>query len=153
MIKFVFFVGVLLVISVIDLRSYRIPDVLTLPLIVIGLLFGFLEHRFLDSVFGMSVGYGVYFGISWLAKLYYKEDAMGAGDFKLAAAIGSMWGVTVVALTIYMSFLLGGVLGFFLLIMKFKKRREVIPFGPVIVGSSFLVLKFKVPLLAFLFLK
>lgn len=153
MIKFLLFSAVMTAVTVIDLRSYRIPDVLTLPLIVIGLAFGFLEHRFLDSVFGMVVGYGVYFGISWLAKLYYKEDAMGAGDFKLAAAIGSMWGVTVVALTIYASFLLGGILGLFLLIIGFKKRREVIPFGPVIVVSSFLVLKFQNELLAFLFLK
>jgi leader peptidase (prepilin peptidase)/N-methyltransferase len=75
---------------------------------------------------------------------------MGLGDVKLIAGMGSFWGIQHVLLTLYLSFILGGLAAILLIVIRKKHRRDHIPFGPVIILSSFLALIFEKNIINFL---
>lgn len=88
-------VGVwLLTIAVIDLKTLRIPDLLSLPLIALGLAvaaFGPADV-FAGKLIGAGVGYLVLAG---LGAAYFRlrgQDGLGLGDAKLFAAAGAWLG-------------------------------------------------------------
>jgi leader peptidase (prepilin peptidase) / N-methyltransferase len=138
--KYALFLSCLLVIFFTDLETYIIPNVITYPLILIGIGLGVFEHNIADHLWGTLVGFMIFFVIAVLAKLYYKKDAMGGGDMKLGAAIGAFWGVKLAILSIYFGFFLGGITGFFLIAIKVKKRTDHIPFGPAIILGTCIAL-------------
>jgi leader peptidase (prepilin peptidase) / N-methyltransferase len=121
--------AVLCVITVIDLRQHRIPDLLSLPLIVAGLGVAFwwprlpLQHHLIGAVAGFAV-FGAIGG--W----YYRRtgsDGLGLGDAKLFAAAGAWLGWQSLPMVLLIS-ALGG-LGFAYL-QRIQDRRAAIAFGP-----------------------
>lgn len=138
---------VLLAQSVIDMRYKIIPDTLTLPAIVIGLLVSafFPEIHdqtshwsgFLKSLIGVLVGGGFLYAAGSIAEWVLKKEAMGGGDVKLLAAIGAVIGWRGVLWTIFVSSLVGTVGGLYL---RFTKGEELIPFGPYLALAAFLYL-------------
>jgi leader peptidase (prepilin peptidase)/N-methyltransferase len=86
---------VLVLLSVIDIRIYRLPDVLTLPLIGAGLLFCEYFHwdrlsgRFLAAI----LGYALLFGFAALYVRIRGREGLGLGDAKLFAASGAWLGL------------------------------------------------------------
>ena len=137
----------LLVESVIDMRYKIIPDGITLPGIVIGLLaslifpsiHGEISHwrGFLAALIGMLVGGGFLYLAGTLAEWILKKEAMGGGDVKLLAAVGAVIGWRGVVWTIFMASLTGSVIGIYL---RIKKGEELIPFGPYLGLGAFLYL-------------
>ena len=99
----VLFVG-LIAAAISDVRSSRVPNVLTFPLALVGLGF----HAFADS------GNGVLFslegcGLGLVLLLgFYAYGGMGAGDVKLLAAVGALIGPYNVFLGFLVASLLGG---------------------------------------------
>ena len=138
---------VLLVQSVIDMRYRIIPDLLTLPAIVIGLavsaffpeIHGQSSHLagFLKSLIGIFIGGGFLYAAGTIAEWVLKKEAMGGGDVKLLAAIGAVIGWRGVVWTIFVSSLVGTVGGLYL---RFTKGEELIPFGPYLALAAFLYL-------------
>ena len=63
-------------------------------------------------------------------------SAMGGGDIKMMAALGFLLGLYPTLLLIFLSFVLGGILSGMLLLLKIKKRKDHIPFGPFICISA-----------------
>ncbi len=137
----------LLVESVIDMRYKIIPDQITLPGIVIGLLasafFPSIHHEvshgraFLAALIGMFVGGGFLYLAGTIAEWFLKKDAMGGGDVKLLAFVGAVIGWRGVVWTIFVSSLIGSVVGIYL---RLKKGEELIPFGPYLGLGAFLYL-------------
>ncbi|MEL6962019.1 MAG: A24 family peptidase [Pseudomonadota bacterium] len=84
----------LLVLAVIDHRHLVLPDVLTLPLIPIGLLVayvinpGMIHHH----VFGAAIGLFAFVGIAWLYARLRDREGLGFGDAKLLAGAGAWLG-------------------------------------------------------------
>jgi prepilin peptidase CpaA len=99
-------VAVVLVATITDLRSRRIPNWLVLPFLVIGFsVSGWLHgwHGLLQSLSGAGLGlllYGVFFMMG----------GMGAGDVKLAAAIGAWIGPSQLLLALVITAMAGGVM-------------------------------------------
>ncbi|WP_251268607.1 prepilin peptidase, partial [Enterobacter hormaechei] len=88
------FVSFLLILAVIDYHRQLLPDVLTLPLLWIGLLFN-LQSYFVSlpqATIGAVAGYLCLWCLFWLFKLLTGKDALGYGDFKLLAALGAWLG-------------------------------------------------------------
>lgn len=84
----------LLTLTLIDLKSYLLPDSLTLPLLWIGLLSHTLINgvQLEDAVFGAVAGYLVLWCLYWGFKFVTGREGMGYGDFKLLAALGAWMG-------------------------------------------------------------
>ncbi len=135
----------LLVVSLIDFRHQIIPDEISLPGIVIGLvastvfpgiqaesswIFGFLK-----SALGVVVGGGLLFLAGTIAEKILKKEAMGGGDVKLMAMVGALTGLPGVLWTVFVSSLLGSVVGVYL---RMKKGQERIPFGPYLAVAAVL---------------
>nr|WP_219610555.1 A24 family peptidase [Pectobacterium brasiliense] len=84
----------LLVLTVIDIKTLLLPDVLTLSLLWIGLLFN-LSETFVplnDAVVGAMAGYLSLWLLYWVFKYATGKEALGYGDFKLLAALGAWLG-------------------------------------------------------------
>lgn len=84
--------GVLLVLSVIDIRTHRLPDILTLPLIAIGLSLGFGVDpglAFEVRLVGAALGHFVLWALSRLFRRLRGYHGLGLGDAKLLAAAGA----------------------------------------------------------------
>lgn len=99
--------GLLVTAAVIDARSNRIPNWLTLYGTVFGLLYSafvpfYLHQGFLWSLGGWALGLGLLFP-------FYLMRVMGAGDVKLMAMSGALLGVTGVQGSILGSLVAGGI--------------------------------------------
>lgn len=84
----------LLALAAIDVQALLLPDALTQPLLWFGLLYNLSDSFVLieSAVIGAMVGYLSLWGIYWLFKALTGKDALGAGDFKLLAALGAWLG-------------------------------------------------------------
>jgi len=78
----------------------------------------------------------------WLIYFLSKEKAMGLGDVYLAAILGFLLGWQKGFLALYISFVLGGITSFFLILFGRKKLKSKIAFGPFLVVGAFLMLFF-----------
>ena len=85
---------ILVILSCIDLETYRLPDALTLPLAGLGLLF--CEVLGWDDVVWRGAaalaGYGTLYGVAALYRRSRGRDGLGLGDAKLFAAAGAWLG-------------------------------------------------------------
>lgn len=122
----------LLALALIDLRSWRLPDVLTLPLIALGLAaawFGLApEVGLLDALLGAAAGYLALAGIAWLYRRLRGREGLGLGDAKLLAAAGAWLGPAALPWVI----LLAAPIGLVLALARRTPLRgdSAVPFGP-----------------------
>ena len=132
----------LIIIAFIDLNEQIVPDVISLPGIVIGFILSFFVHyiSFINSALGVLVGGGIILIIGLGGSVIFKKEAMGGGDVKLAAMIGAFLGWRYIIISLFLGFFLGALAGIFLIISKIKSREDVVPFGPFIVLGSFITL-------------
>ena len=88
------FVYALIVIIFIDLEHFFIPDEISLPTIALGLLGAYLlpMYDFENALYGAVAGGGfmlLIFGVGWVL---FRREALGLGDAKLMALIGTFLG-------------------------------------------------------------
>jgi leader peptidase (prepilin peptidase)/N-methyltransferase len=117
----------LLVIALIDLDHKIIPNVITLPGVLVGLILSlrFLPITPLTSLLGVLIGGTLFYLIALVSK-----GGMGGGDIKLIAMIGAFLGWHGTLFTIFSSALLGAVVGISLMLLGKKGRKDKLPFGP-----------------------
>lgn len=84
--------GFLIALTWTDIKSYRLPDKLTFPLMGIGLIEGFLSDEILNRLIGMTFGYLVFLAIERGFKALRGKDGLGRGDAKLLATGGAWCG-------------------------------------------------------------
>jgi len=135
--KYLFLFSGLLLIFFIDLKKQEIPDLISIPLIFMGLIINFcLGFKFsvlLSYTLAAVLGYLIIWGLNFLAKFYYKKDTIGLGDAKLLALIGAFMGLKTMLMALYFSFILGGILGLALILLKKYRKTDYLPFGPIII--------------------
>jgi leader peptidase (prepilin peptidase)/N-methyltransferase len=126
------FIAALIVITVIDLYHQIIPDVVSLPGIVIGLLGSLVisQVTFWTSLIGIIAGGGSLFLVATAYQWLFKREGMGGGDVKLLAMIGAFLGWKAVILTILLSSFIGSIVGIAVILIKGKDFKYAIPFGP-----------------------
>jgi len=132
----------LVIIAFIDLNEQIVPDVISLPGIVIGFIISFFVPyiSFVNSALGVLVGGGIILIIGLAGSVIFKKEAMGGGDVKLAAMIGAFLGWRYIVISLFLGFFLGALAGIFLIMSKIKSREDTVPFGPFIVLGSFITL-------------
>jgi leader peptidase (prepilin peptidase)/N-methyltransferase len=135
LVVYALFSSALLVVALIDLDHKIIPDVITLPGMVLGLVLSpwALIPTPLASFIGLLAG-GLFFYIVAVVS----KGGMGGGDIKLIAMIGAFLGWQGVFFTIFVGALAGSVVGMILLITKKKGRKDKVPFGPFLSFAAIL---------------
>jgi len=135
---------VLAYLAYIDLRTFRLPDLITLPLIVIGLCFnGFSNLAFVgpqESILGALLGYLLLWLLNRLYRHMKKEDGIGMGDAKLLGALGAWLGWSALPGILFIasaSGILGGILW---LKLNKKNPRSPFPFGPFLIFAGIIEL-------------
>ncbi|HLZ35509.1 MAG TPA: prepilin peptidase [Nitrospira sp.] len=139
----------LLVVTGTDLTHKIIPNVVTLPGIVLGLLGAatVLPVGLIDALLGVAIGGGILWALAWASPYLFGKEGMGGGDIKLLAMIGAFLGWKPALLTIMIGSLIGSIIGMSLIALRFMKRDEYIPFGPFLVLGAILSMFFAQPLL------
>ncbi|MEG6522560.1 prepilin peptidase [Desulfotomaculum sp. 1211_IL3151] len=121
------FFSMLVVTTVIDLYHQIIPDGVLLVGGLLGVPMVFLQS--MDQLKWGAIGF-LAAGLVLLLIAIASKGGMGGGDIKLAAVMGLYLGLKYVALALFLSFLLGGLLGILLLATGIKGRKDAVPFGP-----------------------
>ena len=130
----VFLILALIYLAYIDWHTFQLPNTITLPLILSGLLFNGLSGQGLvslqDSAIGLLLGYISIWLINSLYRLMKKHDGIGMGDAKLLAALGAWLGWLALPSILLMACLTGLIGGFIWLQWHQQNHRSAFPFGP-----------------------
>jgi leader peptidase (prepilin peptidase)/N-methyltransferase len=126
----------LLGIGVTDWFHYLIPDEYTLGGLLIGLMLAFRDGPagVVTAVIGAAVGFGLLFAVGWVGGKVLGKEAMGGGDIKMMAMVGSFVGWKGVLLTIFGGALLGTVI--FVPLSLLRKDKPLVPFGVFLAGAA-----------------
>jgi leader peptidase (prepilin peptidase)/N-methyltransferase len=139
---FLYLAAIAVALTLIDLDVHRLPDAIVLPSYpVAGVLLG--TAALLDGEPGTllraALG-GVALLAFYLVLVLVYPSGMGLGDVKLAGVLGMYlgflgWGPLVVGA--FLAFLLGGLVGGLLMVLRRAGRKSRIPFGPfMLVGAG-----------------
>ena len=138
-------IATLVALAFIDLDTQFLPDSLTLPLLWAGIAsaaFGWIPVSLKDSVFGAMAGYLSLWFVFHAYRIIRGREGMGAGDFKLLAALGAWMGWLAIPSIILLSSAVGAVVGIALIALRSHDRDVPIPFGPYLAGGGVAALFF-----------
>jgi len=130
--------SLLWILTLIDLETGLLPNVLTLPGMVVGLLFAWWFGFLFDALVGAAAGYGVFWLIARLFLLLTGKEGMGYGDFKLLAMLGAFMGWQALPFIVFVSSFMGVIIGLIYLKLAHKDRQAQIPFGPYLALAGML---------------
>jgi len=156
---FVFVAG-MIVISVIDLDVRIVPDVISLPGIVLGFFFSVVGYFFVgvtdeviptpvSSLIGILAGGGFLLATAWLYEKFTGVEGMGGGDIKLLAMIGAFLGWPSVPVTLFIASILGSVIGLICMAITGAGRRLALPFAPFLCTGAVISLFFSNEIIRF----
>lgn len=132
----------LLTLSWIDSRTMLLPDALTLPLLVIGLIatYGADPAALSDHTLAAVVAFTSLTGVAWLYRRLRGRDGLGGGDPKLFAGIGAWVGLALLPLTLFLAASLGlAAAGAAALMGRRMTAATAIPFGPFLAMAAWLL--------------
>lgn len=149
-IKYAFLISLLTVIGIIDFKTSDVYTNTIYTGIIFSVIFIILgvcinQYRlkdFLNFLLGAVIGGGVISLIIIITKILLKKEGMGWGDAEICLVVGMFLGVKLTLAMFFIAFVLGGIIGIILLLMKKNKRTDAIPFGPYIVIASIIVIYF-----------
>ena len=138
------FCSAMVVITFIDLEHQIIPDVISLPGIVVGFVVSFFipQLGWRNSLAGVVVGGGLLLLVAYGYELLTKKEGMGGGDVKLLAMMGAFFGWKAVLFIIFAASLIGSVIGISVMVAQKKDGKLAIPFGPFLASGAILYIFF-----------
>ena len=120
---------ILLGIAMTDARAYIIPDEFTWGGLALGLILSVLAGGLpglLSAALGAAVGFVLMWLVAVLGTWAFKQDAMGGGDIKMMAMVGSFVGWKGVLLTVFLGSLLGSLV---FVPLSLAGHKKLVPFG------------------------
>lgn len=146
-----YFISILIVIFIFDLKYYLILDKITIPaIILIFCLNLILGHSLINLILGAVIA-GGFFGLQykipqWGRKIFGKENMIfklewvGGGDIMLGILMGVMLGWKLALLALFLAYISGAMICIILLITGKKKMQSQIPFGTFLAVAAFIAL-------------
>lgn len=132
----------------VDFDHMILPDRVTLGGMLLGVIASALVPALHDqttwvggliqSIIGLSVGFGSLWAVAVLGEFAFKKEAMGFGDVKLMGAIGAFFGWPAVLFTMIMASFAGTFVGVGLILARKKEMQSRIPFGPYLALGTLL---------------
>ena len=154
---YLFFIACSLIATIVDFRYKIIPDQVTVGGMIIGLIWSFFVPELHNvslisdgwmnnfealgySLKGILIGGGILYCVAWIAEKILKKEAMGGGDIKLLAMIGSLFGWKIAVMAFWIAPFFGLISG---IIEKIKTGKNEIAYGPFLILGAFIALIFK----------
>ena len=147
-IVFCFFGSFLYSISIIDIKTLKIPNKLNLYFYFFGFISGlvsilsnnftlkyFILNHFLSSI----IIYIFFEFLRSLIRFCMKKNGFGGGDSKLISVLTLWLGYKTALITTLLSIYIGGTFVLFGMIFKQIKRQDKIPFGPFLCFAAYLL--------------
>ncbi len=142
----------MVVLFVIDLQHKILPNVITLPGIVVGVLLSEAAGPgWQASLIGLVAGGGSLWAIAEIYNLVRKEEGLGMGDVKMLAMIGAFLGCKLVLLTLVLASFSGTIIGVGVLIAKKETLKYALPFGTFLAIGAIVAAAVGDPLMAWYF--
>jgi leader peptidase (prepilin peptidase)/N-methyltransferase len=133
----------LVALTAIDLEHRLLPDAITLPGTILGLLLSLaLPHlSFPEAAAGALVGAALFYGIGRLYEKWAGRSGLGGGDVKMMAMIGAFLGVGALPLVILVSAGLGTLTGLIRVLVQGSGpqgqwRTIALPYGPFLAAGA-----------------
>jgi leader peptidase (prepilin peptidase) / N-methyltransferase len=124
------FACAMIVLFVIDLQHQILPNIITVPGIVIGFVLSFLmAPGWLSSLLGIVLGGGVLFAIMELYARARGFEGLGMGDVKMLAMIGAVLGWPLMLLTLVLASFAGSIVGIGMMATRRGGMQTALPFG------------------------
>ncbi len=136
-------IALLIILAVIDLYSMFLPDVFILGLslaVVAWLATRYAELNLLSALSGAISGPGLLLLILLINWLLTRQWGIGLGDVKLMLPLGALLGLKGTLLLLWLAFILGGLVGFWLLARGQAKLKTPVPFGPLLIIAAVLII-------------
>ncbi|MGV8979784.1 prepilin peptidase [Clostridium sp.] len=144
LLKYLILVPFLIVIAMIDYDTMEVYTVTTWMAIAVGIiLLGvnfYLGEPIATYIYGALLGAGTIATIILLSKLIIGTEGMGWGDAEICGLCGLFLGFNLTLLMMFFSFIIGGIIGVYLLKFKNKNGRSEMPFGPSIILAALLMM-------------
>jgi prepilin signal peptidase PulO-like enzyme (type II secretory pathway) len=132
-----YFIAILIVIFVFDLKYYLILDKVTLPAIVLIFLINLLLGAgLINLLLGAIIGGGFF----WIQHYISGGKWVGGGDIRLGALIGVMLGWHGTLITLLLAYVSGAAVGIGLLAARKKKMSSKVPFGTFLSAAAIITL-------------
>lgn len=129
----------LLTLALIDWDTTLLPDIITQPLLWLGLIFaaaGVGNLELVNALWGAVAGYLSLWSIYWIFKILTGKDGMGFGDFKLFAALGAWFGWQGLVPIILMASVIGTAVGLGMKLTGGLREGRYVPFGPFLAAAG-----------------
>ena len=124
------FTALLVVLFGTDLETQRLPNAITYPGIILGVVTNiFVPPGVIDSIIGAAIGAAILGLIRWGWKRATGVEGMGLGDVKMIAMIGAFLGWRQVWVVLFLSSLVGALIGIVLTVAGGKTLQSRLPFG------------------------
>lgn len=140
-------ISILVMISFIDIDFQIIPDGLSLGGLFLGIMLSVFipqlhntfiwKQALISSLLGAFIGGGIIYITRVLGNIAFKKESMGGGDVKLMAMLGAFLGWKMAVLIFFIAPFFGAPVGLYL---KFKKKCDIIPYGPYLSMASFVAI-------------
>ncbi len=133
---YVLLICFLALLSAIDIRMHILPDLLTVPLMALGMAFAVYGKGINpeESLMGIAVGYGLPVIASVLV-YKFAPRGMGGGDVKMLMALGAWLGIERLIIAIVLSFIVFTIISIF-------TRKKSGPYGPALSIATIIAMSY-----------
>lgn len=131
----------MIVLAMIDVDHRILPNVITLPGAVVGLVLSYFDPRvtWIDAAIGAFLGGGLLYGVAWAYLKARGREGMGMGDVKMMLLVGAFLGWRGALMTIFIGSLLGSIVGVALIRFASKEWEYALPFGTFLAAAGVVV--------------
>lgn len=137
----IIFTSMCLVLSFVDLKHFILPDVITIPMTILGLLYSLLIHKLKMSILGGIAGALILITLYFVYYLVKHQEGLGFGDVKMIAGIGTFLGLKLMLLTLFIAVISGTLVGIIIVIKKKYFKFDIpLPFGTFLGFASLISL-------------
>ncbi len=142
-------VAILVALFGIDLEHQILPNSITLPGILVGLLFSLITPPgWQAALMGAVLGAGILYGIAAAYFAVRREEGLGMGDVKMLAMVGAFLGWKAVLVTLVLSSFSGAAIGLALIASQRGGMKLALPFGTFLALGTLAAMLVGDPLIA-----